>query len=314
MRLQALLNLLVPCAACATMLLMPMTASARKWHDTFVFDACKQRFFVELDSRDEKPFDRREHVVKAGTPVSLSVRYPRLFTSYRVLVEVQEVPEAIPLLRGVGELPSIDVGLAGALPETKGAREIQAIEIPRATIESVLRAFLTRESARRLILQIQTDRQAIVDGARTMRADVRALYDAVEPILGEGSSGPPYDRVPALYNAVDTLHKKLDIHKKDFCSLPKHKRKSRIAHAPEREKIRRRIEETDQLAVNYRRIGDRWEAARVAGLVDKVIDDAEQLDTRMNTFLDNLRAHEAALELLAGLIPDNGERVLPATH
>ena len=79
MRLQALLNLLVASAACAAMLLMPMTASAEKWHDTFVFDACEQRTFVDLGAGDEKLFDRREHVVRAGTPVSLTVRYPRLF-------------------------------------------------------------------------------------------------------------------------------------------------------------------------------------------------------------------------------------------
>ena len=113
---------------------------------------------------------------------------------------------------------------------------------------------------------------------------------------------------------MESLHKKLDIHNTaDLCSLSKHQKKKRVADAPERGKIRRRAEETDRLAVNYRRIGDRWEAARVAGLVDKVIDDAEQLDSRMNTFLDNLRAHEAALELVAGLIADNGELGLSAT-
>ena len=73
-------------------------ASAQTWQDSFIFDACERATLVRTPLGHETAFSRREHFVKARAPVSLTVRYPRLFTQYRVLVEAQEVPEAIPVV------------------------------------------------------------------------------------------------------------------------------------------------------------------------------------------------------------------------
>ena len=76
-------------------------------------------------------------------------------------------------------------------------------------------------------------------------------------------------------------------------------------NASERRKIRGWIERTDRLVENHRRIGLRWQALGVDGLLDRIIRDAEDLDTVMNGFLDNLRAHQAALDLLDELVEEN---------
>ena len=305
MRPEMLLKLVRVFAVWATASALPAAAATKSWQHSFVFDACQQRTFVETEYGRKTAFDRREHTVKAGTPVSLTIRYPRLFTSYRVLVEAQEVPEAVPLIRGMGPLPSIQMGTATTLPDTKGAREIDTITVPPVTVEEVVRAFLTPESARQLILQIQADRRQIIDGTRTVRADLRAAFEAVEPLLGATPAAHPFDRVPALRTAVENLRRKLDVPTENLCSLPAHEQNRTVASARKRRQIREWVAETDRLAVNYQRIGARWRDARVARLLDKVIRDVEDLDTRMNTFLDNLRAHEVALEFLAGLTEED---------
>ena len=290
---------------------LPAAALAERWHDSFVFDACKQRALVEVERHGRKravPFERRRHAVKAGTPVSLTIRYPRLFASYQVLVEALEVPDALPVIRGTGQLPAIGLGEQPALPDTKGAQDIRTIDIARVTVESVLRGFLTRESATQLILQILTDRQKIVDGARTVVADIRELHEAVYPVLGGRSVGPPYDQVPSLTNAFRHLGKTLrsEAPDTDFCRLKETERHKLIAKADRRRQIREWVEHTARLIVNHGRVGERWRAVGADGLLDRVIRDAEDLDTRMNGFLDNLRAHDAALKLLQQLIDENG--------
>ena len=284
----------------------PTAASADRWHDSLVFDGCSERTLVDVEFLGKKttaPFDRERHAVKAGTPVSLTIRYPKLFTSYRVLLEALEVPDALPRVQG-GQLSSIDLG-EQALPETKGAQDIANIVIEPATIESVVRGFLTRESARQLILQIQSDRQKIVDGVRTVATDLRELHEAVEPALGKGLGGPPHDRVPSLTRALADLRGKLKVPERDFCRLSPAEKRKQLVHANERREIREWIASTDRLVVNHRHIGERWRAVGVDGLLDRVVRDTEDLDTRMNQFLDNLRTHGAALKLLDELVEDN---------
>ena len=122
----------------------PTAASAERWTDSFVFDGCSEQTLVELGRKTTAPFVRQQHAVRAGTPVSLTIRYPKLFTSYRVLVEALEVPDALPRVRGV-QLSSIDLGEQD-LPETKGAQDIATIDLDRVTVESVVRGFLSRAS------------------------------------------------------------------------------------------------------------------------------------------------------------------------
>ena len=285
---------------------LPTPASAERWHDSFVFDGCSERTLVEVEFLGRKttaPFVRQRHAVRVGTPVSLTIRYPKLFSKYPVLVEALEVPDALPHVRGA-QLSSIDLG-EQELPPTKGAKDIATIDIDRVTVESVVHGFLRRESARQLLLQIRSDRREIVDGARTVAADLRELYEAVEPVLGEGSGGPPYDRVPSLTSALVDLRRDLEVPKTDFCRLS-HTEKSRlVADAPKRQQIRGWIESTDRLVENHRRIGLRWQGLGVDGLLDRIIRDAEDLDTVMNGFVDNLHAHEAALDLLDELVKEN---------
>ena len=291
----------------ATVCFFPAIAFADRWQDSFVFDAREQRSLVEVESGSRQrtvPFDRQRHAVRAGTPVSLTIRYPKLFTSYRVLVEALEVPDALPGIRGTGQLSSIDLG-EQTLPDTKGAQNIETIEIERVTIESVLRAFLIREAARQLMLQIRIDRQKIVDGARTVAADLRELHEAVEPVLGSGPAGPPHDRVPVLTTALKTLRGKLKVPATDFCRLSRTEKSRQVADPNRPREIREWVESTDRHAEEHRRIGRRWRAVGVDGLLDRVIRDAENLDTRMNEFRNNLQAHEAAVELLEELIEEH---------
>ena len=301
---------LLAAAVCSS----PAFASGKRWQDSFVFDACEQRSFAEAEIHGTKmtvPFKRGQHMVKAGTSLTLTIRYPKLFTRYRVLVEVQEVPDALPFVRGTGPLPSVDMQ-EQVLAGTKGAQDIATLRIEAVTIESVLRAFLTRESARQLLLQIAIDRQKIVDGARTVAADLRELREGVGPVLGDGSGGPPHDRVLSLTGALERLHRRLDVPTRDFCTS--HPKERHVTTAGQRREIRERVEETSRLAVNHRRIGERWRAVRADGLFDQVIRDVENLDTRMNEFLGNLRAHKVAHELLDELIRDNeGPRLAPTT-
>ena len=308
----------IAAAAALTLLAVvffPSAAAANRWHESFVFDACDQHTLVKVEyngTTKTEPFDRQRHGVKAGTPVSLTIRYPKLFTSYQVLVEALEVPDAFPHIRGTAQLPAINFGERN-LPATKGAQDIETIAIERVTVESVLRAFLTRESATQLILEILTDRQKIVDGARTVATDLRELHEAIDPVMGGESGGPPYDRVPSLTVGFKYLRREVgnEARRADFCRLQEAEKRKRVADADRRRKIREWIDSTDELVVNHRRIGERWQDVGADGLFDRVIRDAEDLDTLMNTFLDNLRAHDAALELLDGLVDQNGR--LPHT-
>ena len=295
--------------------LFPSVASADHWLDSFVFDACSERTLVDVELLGKTttvPFDRTRHAVQSGTPVFLTIRYPKLFTSYRVLIEALEVPDALPRVRGE-PLSSIDLG-EQALPVTKGAQDIATIVIEPATIESVIRGFLTRESARQLIQQIQSDRQKIVDGVRTVATDLRELHEAVEPVLGVGLGGPPHDRVPSLTRAFADLRGELKVPERDFCRFSHAEKKKRLVDANERREIGEWIASTDRLIVNHQYIGERWRSAGVDGLLDRVVRDAEDLDTRMNQFLDNLRVHGAALKLLGELVEDNaGPHLSPTT-
>lgn len=308
------IHALATLALLATVCSSPAFASGERWQDSFVFDACEQRSFAEAEVHGAKttvPFRRHQHMVKAGTSVTLTIRYPRLFTRYRVLVEVQEVPDALPFIRGTDPLPSVDMQ-EEVLADTKGAQDITDLRIEPVTIESVLRGFLTRESARQLIQQIAIDRQKLIDGARTVAVDLRELREGVGPVLGDGTGGPPHDRVLSLTAAFERLRRGLDVPPRDFCMS--HPNARHVTTAGQQRQIREQVEETSRLAVNHRRIGERWREVRADGLFDRVIRDAEDLDTRMNEFLGNLRAHSAALALLNELIRENeGPRLGPTT-
>ena len=301
-------------ALLATVCSSPAFASGERWQDSLVFDACEQRSFAEAEVHGTKttvPFRRHQHMVKAGTSVTLTIRYPRLFTRYRVLVEVQEVPDALPFIRGTDPLPSVGMQ-EEVLAVTKGAQDITNLRIEPVTIESVLRGFLARESARQLILQIAIDRQKIIDGARTVAADLRELREGVGPVLGDGTGGRPHDRVLSLTAAFARLRRGLDVPPRDFCTS--HPQERHVTTPGQQRRIRERVEETSRLAVNHRRIGERWREVRADGLFDRVIRDGEDLDTRMNEFLGNLHAHSAALALLDELIRENeGPRLGPTT-
>ena len=201
------------------------------------------------------------------------------------------------------------------LAGTKGAQDIATLRIEAVTIESVLRAFLTRESARQLLLQIAIDRQKIVDGGpEPVAADLRELREGGRAGAGvTGSGGPPHDRVLSLTGALERLHRRLDVPTRDFCTS--HPKERHVTTAGQR-RGDSRAGRGDQPTGREPPADRRTLAGRMRadGLFDQVIRDVENLDTRMNEFLGNLRAHKVAHELLDELIRDNeGPRLAPTT-
>ena len=156
---------------------------AAKWDGRLAFDACTRGMYVRTASGAQVPFRRAEHFVPARRPVSLSVRFPRLFASHKVEVEALQVADAVLEVRG-GEVSALSVGPPDVGPETRSAMAIRALEVTRRSLDDVFVAFLKRETATELILDLEEDRQVVIEGTRMFLADARALHRSVELILG----------------------------------------------------------------------------------------------------------------------------------
>ena len=127
---------------------------------------------------------------------------------------------------------------------------------------------------------------------------------------GSDRKGPHTCEYRALTSALNGFRDDLVVPEEEFCQRLARGDAVTVAGSADARRFAGWVERVERLGAAYRSIGERWASAGVASLVDAVVRDVEGLDTSMNVFLENLRAHEVALDLVAEIVRENGAPVL----
>ena len=284
-------------------------ASAQEWHDAFVFDACTSETLVKTTAGDTMLFNRQRHRVKAKTPLSLTIRSPKLFTSYRVLVDQDVVPDALQVVQNIGQSPSVEEPaalLAQGLPSNQAGVEHQ---LELASVEQVLQDFAAPHSARQLVLQLRTDRESLVVAAQTILSLVSTLYEAADRLYGEETASDlPLTVAPLRAKVLALRAQVVEEPATDSCDLPEGERGP--VTAKERREIREAVHGTNRLMAAYQDLVRRMEAFESNDFFGAVTTNVRVFDNVVRTYVDNLRAHESAVRGLREVLHDDAARLL----